>query len=58
MGNKQKPLEEQIFEFLEEQGGLFNYNDAPDELVEEFGIDKKLAESYVWDFASGLYKLK
>ena len=58
MKNKQKSLKKQIFEFLEEQGGWFNYNDASDELVEEFGIDKELAESYVWDFASGLYKLK
>ena len=50
-------LSQRIYEFLDEEGGYTDYNQKIEDVVEEFGISKELAESYVWDWSSGLNTL-
>lgn len=53
---KQSHKDKEIYEYLEELGGYFDYNDKIESLMEDFGLDKETAEGYVWNYASGLYK--
>lgn len=52
------PSEKEIQNFLKELGSYADYNQKIDDLMDEFGMDKETAESYVWDDASGLYDLR
>ena len=57
MGTR-KPKDREIYEYLEELGGYADYNDKIESLIEDFGLDEETAEGYVWNYASGLYKIK
>lgn len=48
-------LAQQIFAFLDEQGGYTDYNQKVEDVAETFGLSKKEAESFVWDWSTGLY---
>lgn len=50
-------LSREIYEYLDELGGYCSYDDRIDMLVEDFGISKSDAESYVWNHTSGLDRL-
>jgi len=49
-------LSKRIYAFLDEEGGYTDYNQKIEDVEEEFGLSKEEAESYVWNWASGLYK--
>lgn len=51
-------LSKRIYAFLDEEGGYTDYNQKIEDVAEEFGMSKESAESYVWNWASGLYKLE
>ena len=48
-------LSKRIYAFLDEEGGYTDYNQKIEDVEEEFGLSKEEAESYVWNWASGLY---
>ena len=52
-----KSKDREIYEYLDELGGYFDYDDRIDMLVEDFGISKSAAENYVWNHTSGLDRL-
>ena len=52
------PPEKEIQDFLKELGGYSDYNQKIEDVMYEFGMDQETAESYVWDHANGLYKLR
>ncbi len=52
-----KSKDREIYEYLDELGGYCDYDDRIDMLVEDFGISKSAAESYVWNHTSGLDRL-
>ena len=54
---KQNIKIKEIYTYLEELGGYADYNDKIEIVMEEFGLDKETAESFVWNYASGLYKI-
>ena len=47
-----KELKNEIFEELEAAGGYFNYDRAVDELMSDYSLSKKDAESIVWQFTT------
>lgn len=53
-----KSKDKEIYEYLEELGGYADYNDKIESLMEDFGLNKETAEGYVWNYASGLYKIR
>lgn len=55
--SKKKNKNTEIYEYLDELGGYASYDDKIDYLVEEFGLSREDAESYVWNHASGLDRL-
>lgn len=57
MGDGEKSLSAKIFEFLDEEGGYTDYDQKIEDVAEEFGLSPEMAESYVWDWSSGLNKL-
>lgn len=48
---------QQIYDFLDEEGGYTDYDQKIEDVMEAFGLSRELAESYVWDWSSGLNKL-
>lgn len=48
----------EIYDFLDECGGYTDYNQKIEDVMEEFDLDRDTAESYVWDWASGLHALE
>lgn len=52
-----KSKDREIYEYLDELGGYCDYDDRIDMLVEDFGISKSAAESYVWNHTSGFDRL-
>lgn len=62
MDDKNESLEESvssevIYDYLDELGSYIDYDEKIQELMDEFNLDKETAESYVWDWSSGLHKL-
>ena len=53
--NSSNSLAQQIFAFLDEQGGYTDYNQKIEDVAETFGLSEKEAESFVWDWSTGLY---
>ena len=53
--NSSDSLAQQIFAFLDEQGGYTDYNQKIEDVAETFGLSEKEAESFVWDWSTGLY---
>ena len=47
-----KALKAEIFEELEAAGGYFNYDRAVDELISDYSLSRKDAESLVWQFTT------
>ena len=54
---KQNVKIKEIYAYLEELGGYADYNDKIENVMGEFGLNKETAESFVWNYASGLYKI-
>ena len=50
-------LAQQIYDFLDEEGGYTDYDQKIEDVMEAFGLSHDSAESYVWDWSSGLNKL-
>lgn len=53
--NSSNSLAQQIFAFLDEQGGYTDYNQKIEDVAETFGLSEKEAQSFVWDWSTGLY---
>ena len=44
----------QIYSFLDDEGGYTDYNQKIEDVATEFGLNHDEAEGYVWSWASGL----
>jgi hypothetical protein len=53
--NFSNSLTQQIFAFLDKEGGYTDYNQKIEDVAETFGLSEKEAESFVWDWSTGLY---
>lgn len=52
-----KSLSREIYEYLDELGGYVDYDGKVEALMEDFGLSKDDANSYVWNHTSGLDRL-
>lgn len=52
-----KSRDREIYEYLDECGGYIDYDDKIDSLVEDFGLSRDDAESYVWNHTTGMDRL-
>ena len=56
--NKSKKSQDaEIYEYLDDLGGYVDYDDRIELLIDDFGLSKGAAETYVWNHSSGLDRL-
>lgn len=53
-GMKENFTRNDVYAFLDTIGGYDDYNGKIEQVMDEFGVDKEEAESYVWSYTSGV----